>query len=348
MNEPNVEITVRVQQTFAGWWEWLKAFVNAPAPDVVLRRGRYPNFDLLRLFLAVEVAAVHVWATVDPGFQWNAFVMAVPAFLAVSGFLVLQSYSESGSWKAFIRKRALRILPALLLSFVLCWVLFDWAATWNSILNWATGGLFTLQGWANGPLWSLGWEELAYLLLALLWMFGAYRRPFWIWLLLLLSIGFVWSAAKLDGHTRIIFFLWPAFFIGNLMYLYRGRLLTVSPIVPWIVFYVMLQWRFVPDAALFGAAALLVVQAFSVVFVGMAGAKLIPFRFPDLSYGIYIFHYPIVQYLYWKQGITSLPELSLWTAVLVIVFSLLSWYLVEKPALRFKTARQTNNGTSIF
>ena len=312
------------------------AFILRPAPVCPARTNRYPNFDILRLLLAAEVVFVHAWSTVDPNFGWNAYVMAVPAFLAISGFLVLQSYSESGSWGLFLKKRALRVLPALTVSLLLCLALFNWTAVYNSFLNWLTGGLYTIPGIANGPLWSLAWEELAYLALAGLWCSGAYKRPFWIWLLLIISVGVVWSGSRLTPHTRIILFLMPAFFTGNLMFLYRVQLLKVNPFIPWLVFYVMLRWKYVPDANWFGGASLLLVQAFAVVWAGMAGAKIIPFRFPDLSYGVYVYHMPIVLFLATKFRVNSLFEMLLWLAVTLVPFALASWYLIEKPALRLR------------
>ncbi|MNM69840.1 Acyltransferase family protein [compost metagenome] len=314
-------------------------FVRQPAPPAKERSARYPNFDILRLLLAVEVAFVHAWATVEPNFNWNPYIMAVPAFLSISGFLVLQSYAESGSWGVFLRKRALRILPALLVSLALCLVLFDLRAAYNSFLNWITGGIYTLPGIANGPLWSLAWEEIAYLLLAALWTMGAYKRPFTIWALLTFSLCICWASVGLDPHTRIILFLGPAFFTGNLMYLYREALLRVHPVVPWIFFYIMLQWRFVPDANLLGGASLLLVQAFAVVWVGMAGVRIIPFKMPDLSYGIYIYHMPIILFLFTKFNIITLPSMLMLLSASIIPFSLASWYLVEKPALRLKRAK---------
>jgi len=334
-------ILARSRGTSREYFDRVRNFIKAPSPVVAERTGRYPNFDVLRLLLAAEVAFVHAWFVVDPAFSWNDYVMAVPGFLSISGFLVLQSYSESGSWLAFMRKRACRLLPALVVSLILTWALFGTAGMYNSVLNWLTGGLYTLNGMANGPLWSLAWEELAYLLLAGLWLAGAYKRPFYIWLLLAASIGVVWAGGSLASQTRIILFLGPAFFIGNLMFLYRERLLNVPGLVPWIVFYVMLQWRLVPSAAMLGGASLVMFQAFAVVWVGMAGLKLIPFRFPDISYGLYVFHFPIVLFLGSRYGITSLSEMLVWAFFLVIPLCLASWYLVEKPALRFKLSRKS-------
>ena len=58
---------------------------------------RYPNFDILRLLLATEVAVVHAWYETDRDFNWAGFIMAVPAFLAISGFLVRRSQAPSAT-----------------------------------------------------------------------------------------------------------------------------------------------------------------------------------------------------------------------------------------------------------
>ena len=296
---------------------------------------RYPNFDVLRMFLASEVVFVHSWWTVNKDFQWHAFIMAVPAFLAISGFLVLQSYEQSGSWRLFIRKRILRILPALLLSFSICWVLFDLHMLANSFLNWLTGGLFTMKGPANGPLWSLAWEELAYSILALLWIAGAYKRPLVIWGILLISAVIISQVTNVKPHTRIIMFLAPSFFIGNLMYLYRDKLLKINGLIPWVMFIGVIVFR--SDISKFAdGLILLMLQAFSVVWVGMSGFNLVRFRFPDISYSMYIFHMPLLIWINLNWTIESLPEMLLMLSGFLLSVCLFSWYFVEKPALGFK------------
>ncbi|WP_196815038.1 acyltransferase [Mesorhizobium sp. L103C119B0] len=297
---------------------------------------RYANFDLFRLLLATEVAFVHVWFTVNPNFVWNPYVMAVPAFLAISGFLVLKSLLESGSLFEFFGKRILRVMPALLFSFFLCLALFDWSMAWNSILNWATGGLYTLPMRANGPLWSLLWEEIAYIGLALLWSVGAYRHPTAIWALLLVAIGIAWANSGLDPHARMLLFLPVAFLVGNLMYIHREPLMRINPLVPLVAIYVMIQWRYVPDAKSMGGVNLLLVQAFAVVWAGIAGAKLLPWRIPDISYGVYIYHWPVLAFLSDRFQITSLSGLLFWTAMILVPLCIFSWYAIERPALTMK------------
>lgn len=307
---------------------------------------RYPNFDLLRLLLAVEVAFVHGWAMTDVAFNWAGYIMAVPAFLAISGFLVLKSYEESGSWGIFIRKRALRLFPALVVSMILCWALFDWFALYNSFLNWITGGLYTLPGVANGPLWSLMWEEIAYLCLALLWLVGAYKHRTIIWLLLAASFAVVYWGRVLDGHTQMILFLLPSFFIGNLAYLHRSTLLKVNPIIPWVLLFAVIFNYRIPYFNQLVQLSPVGFQAFAVVWVGMVGLKAIPFRFPDISYGVYIYHMPIVIYLIRHDIATTTTDMAIWLPLPLLAVCLASWYLVEKPALKLKPLQSMANAKS--
>ena len=293
---------------------------------------RYPSFDLMRLLLALEVVVAHAWPQVDPSANWPGFIMAVPAFLAVSGFLVLKSYESSGSWFVFAKKRSLRIFPALIISFVMGYFLFDGEFVKSSLIKWISGGLYDYPGLSNAPVWSLAWEELAYLCLALLWGAGAYRRPIYIWLLLAVASAASWYIVKIDLSPRlqILSFLAPAFFVGNLTYLYRSQLSKLGGILPWLFLVCVCYW---------GATSHPLLQAFATVWAGMSGARLIPARTPDISYGIYIYHMPILYYITVSCGLTSPLKVTLAMALTVIPFSLASWYLVERPALKFKNKR---------
>jgi peptidoglycan/LPS O-acetylase OafA/YrhL len=68
----------------------------------------------------------------------------------------------------------------------------------------------------------------------------------------------------------------------------------------------------------------------------MAGLKIVPFKFPDISYSVYVYHYPVVLYLSAIVGIATLPRLIAMSLVTVVPLCIVSWYLVEKPAIRFK------------
>ncbi|MEW6466367.1 MAG: hypothetical protein AB1434_10785 [Pseudomonadota bacterium] len=60
-------------------------------------------------------------------------------------------------------------------------------------------------------------------------------------------------------------------------------------------------------------------------------------RFGDLSYGLYIYAFPVQQTTLWLTGGRLGPLASLLLAAgVTVVLAFLSWHLVEKWALRFK------------
>lgn len=303
-----------------------------------IRDDYFPNFDVIRLYLALVVVVAHAWWMISPSNAWSGSVMAVPAFLAVSGFLVLKSYSESGSLIVFAKKRALRILPALLGSMILCLCLLGWSATANALVTWLTGGIIEPAGITNAPLWSLAWEELAYLSLAVLWWLGAYKKPIFIWILLLTAMCISWKVTRipLSPFFQILSFLAPAFFTGNLAYIYRARLLRMGSGWPWVLFAIVVLWKEVPLPSYVWAAAPPVVQAFSMVWAGMAGASIVRLKFPDISYGLYIYHWPILMYLAGSPSEKSIIEFSIIYGASLITTCVASWYLIERPAMKIK------------
>ena len=89
----------------------------------------YPNFDWVRLLLAVQVVAIH-----SGGFN-HVFINPVPAFLAVSGFVVLGSMQRRPMGQFFI-SRALRVLPLLFASFLVIWYISGPKEMLANILFW--------------------------------------------------------------------------------------------------------------------------------------------------------------------------------------------------------------------
>lgn len=299
---------------------------------------RYPNLDILRLLLALEVVIAHVWNELDSNFDWNPWVMAVPAFLGISGFLVLKSFSESGSWKDFAKKRFLRIVPALLVSFALSYALVGPQFAMNSMITWLTGGLVTLEKASNLPLWSLLWEEIAYATLAILWLCGAYKRVAWIWALFFASTAFVIFSTRYTAYVHTVALLPAAFFCGNLMYLYRRQLTRVNAWLPWVALIIVLVSK--PMIRDYLPLPPAMFQAFFIVWAGIAGKPLITFRFPDLSYGAYIYHFPVMIYVIYFLGYSSPLAGSLVIAALLASICIVSWYAIEKPALKLKPPKR--------
>jgi peptidoglycan/LPS O-acetylase OafA/YrhL len=116
-----------------------------------LDEWRVNNFDLIRLFAALQVAIVHCAVDlhlrgpiVDVVHSVLRLFPGVPIFFVVSGFLVSRSFERSTSLREFYRNRCLRIYPGL-------WVCL--VASLVVILVWGIGALEAV----SAPRFFLWW-----------------------------------------------------------------------------------------------------------------------------------------------------------------------------------------------
>jgi len=287
---------------------------------------RYPLLDPFRLILALVVVFRHLLG-------WQVFP-AVPAFLALSGFLVLQSFDSKPNWKLFAWKRFLRVYPALFAMFVVALFLAGPARTWEIALYYLKFGFGPNTNW-NVSLWSLPFEEVFYVLLGVLYLTGAYTRRGIIWMgaligALLCVYGLLSNVPFSESLPRALPLVW-SFFVGNLCYLYRDLLsrfrffglVLVALAIATQLYGVTIQQTSHFDclAALFAAPGILL--------IGTQFSPNLP-RIPDFSYSCYIWHYLLGC---WCISI-GLSKWMLFPFLVVVCVS--SWYLIERPALRLK------------
>jgi peptidoglycan/LPS O-acetylase OafA/YrhL len=171
------------------------------------------NFDLLRLFAAMLVLFAHSFAltgSAEP--TWKRTTLdggsaGVLIFFSISGFLVSRSWSYDPRLLTFCGKRALRLMPALVVCLLLSALVLGPLVTTLSASNYlhdpATKRYvldnatlqtnYTLPGVfddvanpypkiVNGSLWTLPLEVKAYFLVAVLGCLGAFvaRRRWWL------------------------------------------------------------------------------------------------------------------------------------------------------------------------
>jgi peptidoglycan/LPS O-acetylase OafA/YrhL len=311
-----------------------RAALSGAYPSEVERR-QYPNFDWLRLFLALEVVVLHVHG-VNTG--WKEFlplpIPPVPAFLAISGFLVLGSLERSQGYGHFWAKRAWRVLPAFFAVLILTWTLHGFDGMMLSLRSYYTFGSVN-QNSPNSSLWSLAAEQVAYALMALLFALGFYKRPsLSLWIASLYTLGLL-AFAFVFGSTGQLWATLPAaFFIGSFSYL--ADLRKVPSWVGWALLFGFGSSFWWQGSQEFEAMRLaLSVPVASVATLLIGTGKPLPIRLPvDISYGIYIYHLPILIFLH-KQGVRGL-DLWVYGIASTLLVSLFSYYCLEKPALRMK------------
>ena len=196
----------------------------AEATEIEIQRKTLP--DLLRLFLALEVVAIHCLEFYR--YRFYVPIPPVPAFVCLSGLLIPGSFTQSRGWTHFAWKRLLRVIPALAASFILVALLFGPGTLIPTFLFYISTG-FVLLASKNPPLWSLALEEILYGFHVVSRKLGTIWSPIWAGGCLLVSAA-VWIALRSPGtydltsnpdhHMAPI----SAFFAGNLLSFYRDRL----------------------------------------------------------------------------------------------------------------------------
>lgn len=332
--------------------------------------GRRNNFDLLRLIAAVAVIFSHAFLIgegrqdAEPlmrltGGQAILGIVGVFIFFVISGFLVSMSWETTASAKRYFAKRALRIYPGLIVclllsAFVLGPVVstlpasayFANAQPWRYVAanllldadeNSLPGVIFSgidAGTVVDGPLWTLPCEILMYLMLAALGMLGPIR----LWAITLLLAGgmaCLWfDTASVDGLLPAAGWLLPFFAAG--MALYRLRDMPIfHPAIAALAFVglALTAWLggFILLFPIFGA--------YLVIYAALSPAlPVIPAaRFGDLSYGLYIYGWPVEQTVTWLHG-GAAPwwQVFAWSLPASAALAFLSWHLVEKAAIRLK------------
>lgn len=306
---------------------------------------RANNLDLLRLILAAAVIISHAWplaygpGAVEPlkaltGHSLGAW--AVVGFFFLSGLLIAPS-AERSSAARFWQARARRILPGLGVALLVTLAL---AALSGATLSpsiaatyWLRGialvslehhlpGAFAnapLPGVANGPLWSLAHEVLAYALCFVAVRLGMLRYLLGCLALLACALG-LWATPGLPDRLITFAPLFLAFVFGMLAYAVRSRLSLSPALTLGLLALGPLGWPFAIMALGHG----LLVLAFRL--------PLRPLR-TDLSFGLYIYGWPVAQTLAHQVPGLSAPALAGLSLIATLPFAVLSWHLVERPML---------------
>ncbi|MBS1716207.1 MAG: acyltransferase [Armatimonadetes bacterium] len=294
-----------------------------------MKRIYLNNFDYMRLFLAAEVVYLHLVEAATGATNVYLPIKPVPSFLALSGFMVLGSWHNSRSAGHFWRKRFLRVYPAFFAALALVAFLFGLPGVRDALETYITLGYHAHRA-PNGPLWSLGNEEICYLGLTGLAFIGAYKKAYWIWPLAAISYVLTVRVYK-DPFWVQETELLVAFFIGNLAYLHQQFLRKFALPVAGVM--VVALWLIPPFQSV---AIYYLTFCFKMVFMlALALGPQIPFRLPiDLSYGIYIYHFPILS-LFIELGSPPAQLVPL-TIVGTLGISIASWFMIEKRALALK------------
>ena len=340
-----------------------------PATLGTLVDHRANSLNFVRLILASTVIFWHAFPLSGrdlpdgPGKQFFGD-FSVDGFFVISGFLLVGSWLHKPKVWPYVKNRILRIVPAFWACLLIVALLF--APVTTALQGNDVGGLFTgphsvqhyvidnsllkmqfydvaaspievpYPGVWNGSLWTLFWEALAYAALLALGLSRLVRPSvvaaifagFWA-----LNIAIAFDLVPTNFYIRTGARLGFMFITGMTIYIFRHRISSRWWMVAIASALVVGSW-FLDDYRLLAAPAL----GYLVIWCGGAiKNQLLQLKNRDVSYGIYIYGFPVQQALIMAGLATWNPILFGFVALIVTVpLAIASWVLVERPMLKLK------------
>lgn len=343
-------------------------------PSAALQHAN--SFGALRLIFASLVIVSHSVEMLDGDQRREPLMrlfggmsfggLAVTGFFLISGYLIPASFARSPS--TYLWKRVLRIYPAYLLCCLLSILVVaplggtdlgalspaDWLRTFYRMMLLKLPdipGVFHGLPYPtlNGSMWTISYEFRCYLLAALFGLLGFYARPRLFTALTAGVIALQLAAvltpvgralAHLPGPVLALFGdpasmlrLLAAFMVGTCFWLLQPRLSGRAAAVCAIL---ALGALFVPTLADVG---LITAGAYAMFWVALE----LPSKFlrtlnakDDISYGVYLYAWPIGALLIWYWRSIPPGLLMLLTFAAAAACGWLSWRYVEKPSLALK------------
>jgi|SRR6188768_455216 len=344
------------------------------------------NFDFLRFTLASLVILSHTWPlnrghdAPDPlGLLIKGRSLgevAVDGFFVISGFLISGSWFRCDGAIPFLKKRVLRIYPAFIVLMIVQAFLIAPYFTEGPIqpytmrqLALIVGETIDLVGYGypygglywpfrynpipdlNSAIWTIRYEFVCYVLVALLGVVGLMKRARVILVLFVLSLFAHATKLTLPSSKVLTAVIgascyWPRlltyFLAGSTFYLFRQRIpysgVLAATSGAMLLVGVLIPGFFDLFLPTFGTYLLF-------WFAVQAGALNHFGRFGDFSYGMYLYGFPMQQIIVSVVGVSVLlPVQFLCSWVAAIACGFASWNLVE---CRFLSRNRSRVGSSL-
>lgn len=341
--------------------------------DHVERIGyRGPGFDRIRLIAALIVVLHHCsfysmesiaddFLSAASGGAIDFGRLAVNIFFVTSGVLVAPGLLRSGDLTSFAVNRGLRVMPALivvvgvtvfavgpLITRLPASQYFTDPQAYLYLKNMAfravryLPGVETSDGTAiivNGALWTIFFEILSYLTLAVLFVAGVTRRPALLAILFAITYAVYAYSYLLPANplrlpeTLLVYCQLFLYFLAGVIIAalsaripYSGTAAFGFAVVTLLAFPLGVVYYVLPISL-----------SYVVAYLGYSdrlGRRSLRI---DLSYGIYLIHSVVITFL-----IVMVPQIDNFFAGTVVVLattlllSFLSWTFIEDPCLRRK------------
>ena len=332
------------------------------------------NFDFLRIFAALTVIFSHSYVLLglnsEPVVELTGGIFSlanigVGIFFVISGYLITKSWERGPQAFNYLKKRALRIFPGLIVVVFLTVFLlgpfvttlslnnyFSNPQTWSYLLTilifplYYGGSYFALPGVfennpfpnvVNGSLWFLPLMLLLYIVVLALGLAGLTKKriaviPLYLFAILLLPIVTVRS---LPFFSTLIDVFGAICFIGGVgLYLYRDKIRLDYKIALLLVFIWALS--FYTAYGLYVSSLVLPYLVIYFAFIRTPRLHKLA-KYGDFSYGLFIYAFPLQQLIVYFLVDTLTPARLFGLSIIATVpAAVLSWFLIESRALKFK------------
>jgi peptidoglycan/LPS O-acetylase OafA/YrhL len=325
---------------------------------------RQNNFDFLRFLLAFIVIIGHITRLSGvESLKSYAFMFPVfTGFFCISGFLVTISYNRTDTLYLFFKKRARRILPPYILVVVTCAVALSFVSSYSfqeyftnlqlfkylianlTFLNFiepCLPGVFTSNAMCaiNGSLWTIKVEVMFYLLLPVIIYFVNRIKRKYILLVGLNVFAVIYrnSLLSIDGSLMVMFArqlpgMLSYFVCGIALYYYFDFFIKYKKIffAVGLILFVFERMMGLDIFTPFATSAIVYSFAYSFPKLNNFG------KYGDISYGIYIFHFPIIQLAVYFGFFERNNPFFVACCIIVVTLTMgfLSWHLLEKKFLK--------------
>jgi len=337
---------------------------------VKIRDGHDNFFTPLRLLFATLVVIGHSFAIAlrDPMsepqlfFHYTFSYLAVNLFFIASGFLVTKSMLYRGDVAEYSSARVLRIYPGLIVHMLFVMFIIGPLATSLNLGEYFTHidflkqpfvvlsflsaqmylpGIFesNAEQMGSAPLWTLRYELLAYIGTAVLFSLGLLKKK-WMALAQFIVPSMAWVAAhglgvyeNIPGTIQMLLRFGIAYGLGAAIYAYRDRLSFHALGIP-----LMIGLAGLTSKLQVFEVTMNLMLAYMVMWAAYVRAPKLNFlqKLSDISYGIYIYHWCILQLVFMWMPKLSVAALFLITLPITFILASLSWHFVEKPMLTHK------------
>lgn len=329
-------------------------------------------FDFLRFFFAFDIFLAHLCElSQSKSLSFLSFfsnsAIAVKGFFIISGFLVAKSFATTPSLKEYFIKRAKRILPAYVFVILFCTIILVFFSSNHFLEYFSNKGIYQYVGWnliflnfmhpclpglfednllcaVNGALWTLKVEEGFYIILP--FIFYAIKRTKKSALILgslyVFSLVYRYTmdsyfnqpllAKQLPGYLS--YFVTGIFLFLNFNFIMQNRKMFF---LMSFLFLVISHFTYFQIDIFYpaGFGLLVIILAYNLSFFNNFG------KYGDFTYGLYIYHFPIIQLFRQYDLFEEYNPILMATVVVLItiLFAIFSWFFIEKRFLdRFKNS----------